>query len=150
MKDIIESALSSKNVSEVEIAEWVTNLKRYHDEETRRQEERLEVQRALETSHNLAVKNFQIAQQNLEREYQRLAKERANLSQLVEGLAKERDAQVSARVRMEQRIKELEPDYGTKVLFAFGGGMAALLLLQLLWFLADILPGIWAWVRGLF
>ena len=139
--------MKNASLTEAEIAAWVTELRGYHQEETKRQQLRAEELSDLNERHDLAVENLQTTQRMLEDAYQLVDEERAALAQEREALARERQGFTREREQLHRTIKGLEGDFVTKLLIAFLGACIALLLLVGALRLGPLVVG---WVGELF
>ena len=138
--------MKNASLTEAEISTWVINLRKYHDEETKRQGERAEELAEVIEHHKLAVNNFTIAQQTLATEHQALARERVALTQEREALARERQRFTEEREQLHRTIEGLEGDFVTKLLIAFLGAGIALVLFT---GAVRLGPLVVSWVEGL-
>lgn len=139
--------MKNASLSEAEISTWVINLRKYHEEETKRQGERAEELAEVIEHHKLAVNNFTATQKALKAEHQALARERAALAQEREALARERQAFTREREQLHRTIAGLEGDFVTKLLIAFLGAGIALVLFT---GAVRLGPLFVSWVSGLF
>ncbi len=139
--------MKNASLTEAEISTWVINLRKYHEEETKRQSERAEELAEVIEHHKLAVNNFTLAQKELKAEHQALTRERAALAQEREALARERQRFTNEREQLHRTIEGLEGDFVTKLLIAFLGAGIALVLLTLA---VRLGPLVVKWVSGLF
>ena len=139
--------MKNASLTEAEISTWVINLRKYHDEETKRRGERAAGLDALSERHNLAVDNFTIAQEALKAEHQMLRRERAALAEEREALTYERQRFTQEREQLHQTIAGLEGDFVTKLLIAFLGASIALSLFTAV---VRLGPLVVSWVTGLF
>lgn len=147
MKDIIESSIKNAGMSETEVAEWVVNLKSYHDEETKRREQREEDLAYQVEVHNLAVNNFKLAGEQLDAKAKALArlgvqltKEREELRQVKQDLQRERQL-------LRETLKEFKPGRLTQFVVAFLAALSALVLFLVVLRLA---PDVLRWIGALF
>ena len=122
MKDIIENSIKSAGLSETEVAEWVSNLKAFHDEEVRRQALRLDEFDEDHRQHSQAVDNFEATVQQLDKTLGTLRQESATL-------AKERDELARLKAQLERTAHDLsegvvrgnrEPLTWRRLVFLFG------------------------------
>ena len=139
--------MKNASLSEAEISTWVINLRKYHEEETKRQSERAVQLSDVSERHNLAVENFSIAQETLKAEHQALAQERRALAEERAALVRERQAFTREREQLHRTIEGLEGDFVTKLLIAFLGAGIALSMLTLTVWLG---PLVVSWMKGLF
>ena len=108
MKSLIQSSIANSNVTEVEIATWVADLRRYHDEETKRQQARLEEWGEQDEHYALLIENFNRAYDKLEAEHQAVAEARAALTQERAAFAEERRALAGERQELARERAALE------------------------------------------
>ena len=141
-------------MTEAEIAAWVVDLRRYHDEETRRHQTRLEVQREQDEHYDLLVDNFNGACEVLEAEHRRVAeayaaltRERTAFAEERYALTRERQELATERAALAEMVDRVGSSFLEKLLLAFMGGVFTLVLLI---FMQRVVPLLVRWVGGWF
>lgn len=150
MEDIIKNSLESASTSSTEVSIWVSELRDFHKEETRRWKLRQHNLNQLEARLGTAVTTLHETHELLAQERQALAgerttftKERTELQGLKESLKWERE-------RLAKTIEKLEPDPTTGLGIAVVAALVALSIFALMQLLAPLVPGVVRWVGSLF
>lgn len=133
-------------MTETEVAEWVTNLKAFHDEETRRWEARQHNLSQLEAQIDDTAATLAEAYELLTKERQALAWERAAFSREREELQRIRGSLEWERERLTETINKLEPDPSVYLSVGVAAALFALFLFLLVQWLGPLLV---RWVGSL-
>lgn len=147
MKDIIENSIKSAGLSETEVAEWVVNLKSYHDEEGKRRGERNEELLELVELYDSAAKNLNSAAGYLDQKVGALAQLEVQVAQERQELRKVKQDLQRERQLLGEAIRELKPGWLKQFVVPFVAALSALVLfLVALWVAPDVLR----WIGALF
>lgn len=150
MEDIIKTSLESASTSSTEVSIWVTELRDFHKEESRRWKlrqhnlDQLEAQfdaaaTALHETHELLAQE----RQALARERTTFTKERTELQELKHDFSKE-------RLYLAKTIEKLEPDPLTGFWVSLLAALFALGIFAIVQLLIPLVPGVVRWAGSLF
>lgn len=147
MKDIIANSIKSAGLSETEVAEWVSNLKAFHDEETKRQEQR-EFDFGVQIhAHNIIAENIKSTGEQLDARVKALGQLEVQVAQEREELRKVKQDLQRERQLLREAIKGLEPGWSTQFVVPFVAALSALVLFLVV---LRVAPDVLRWIGALF
>ncbi len=147
MKDIIANSIKSAGMTETEVAEWVSNLKAFHDEETKRREQREFDLRVQINAHDIIANNIKSTGEQLDARVKALGQLELQVAQEREELRRVKQDLQRERQLLRETIEKLKPKWWIQLIVAFLAALSALaLFLGVLRFVPDVLR----WIGVLF
>lgn len=147
MKDIIENSIKSAGTSETEVAEWVVNLKSYHDEEAKRREQR-EFDFAVQIhAHNIIAENIKRTGEHLDARVKALAQLEVEVARERQELRKVKQDLQMERQLLREAIIELKPGWLKQFVVPFVAALSALVLFLVA---LRVAPDVLRWIGALF